>query len=61
MPVINFEGPKLSIDQKRKLVKSFTDAAREITGIPENAFVVLIKENQRENIGTGGQLLADRE
>ncbi len=28
--------------------------------IPEQAFVVLVKEDEKENIGVGGQLISDR-
>lgn len=60
MPQIVFEGPCLEKGQKAKLVKEFTDTAAEVTGIPKQAFVVLIKENTPENVGVGGELLADR-
>lgn len=60
MPVITFDGGKMSKEQKAKLVQEFTDAAHAVTGIPKPAFVVLIRENDRENIGVGGELLADR-
>ncbi len=60
MPVITFDGGKLSKDQKAALVEQMTEAAHTITGIPKQAFVVLIRENDRENIGVGGELLADR-
>lgn len=35
MPVITIEGPKISKDQKRQLVESFTKAASTVTKIPE--------------------------
>jgi 4-oxalocrotonate tautomerase len=28
--------------------------------VPEQAFIVLIKENEQDNIGFGGQLLSDK-
>lgn len=60
MPNIIMEGPKLSREQKEALVEEFTNSASRITNIPAQAFVVYIKENSPENIGIGGQLLADR-
>ena len=60
MPVINLEGTKLSKEQKSELVKELTSLAAKIMNIPKQAFVVLIKENDKENIGVGGQLLADK-
>lgn len=61
MPVITLEAGKLSKEQKSRLIKEFTKTASEITNIPEQAFVVLLKENQPDNIGVGGQLLSERE
>lgn len=59
MPVITLEGSKLTKEQKSKLVKELTSAASNIINAPEQAFFVFIKENKKENIGVGGQLLAD--
>lgn len=58
MPVITVEAAKLSKEQKIKLVKELTASAANIMNIPEQAFVVLVKENSTENIGVGGQLLS---
>lgn len=60
MPVITVEGSKLSKEQKSELVKSLTKTASTITNVPEQAYVVLIKENDRDNIGVGGILLSDK-
>ncbi|MBN7771761.1 4-oxalocrotonate tautomerase DmpI [Clostridium aminobutyricum] len=60
MPVITIEGSKLSKEQKSKLAKEMTISAASIMNIPEQAFIVLIKENELDNIGVGGQLLSDR-
>lgn len=60
MPVITIEGSKLSREQKNKLVKELTTSAANIMNAPEQAFIVLVKENEKENIGIAGRLLADR-
>ncbi|GFZ30165.1 4-oxalocrotonate tautomerase [Clostridium zeae] len=60
MPVITLEAGKLNKEQKSQLVKEFTNTASKIMNVPEQAFIVLIKENEPENIGVGGQLLAKR-
>jgi len=60
MPVITLEGSKLSKEQKSELVKELTASAAKIMNVPEQAFIVLIKENEKENIGVGGQLLSER-
>ncbi|ADC65163.1 4-oxalocrotonate tautomerase family enzyme [Ferroglobus placidus DSM 10642] len=59
MPVIIFEGPKLSREQKSELVEKFTEIASNVTGIGREAFVVLIKENEPDNVGVGGKLLSE--
>jgi 4-oxalocrotonate tautomerase len=60
MPVITIDGPALSKEQKKDLVKSFTKEAARVTGIPTQAFVVLINENNPDNVGVDGELLSDR-
>lgn len=60
MPVITLEGEKLSKEQKSQLVKELTASAAKIMNAPEQAFVVLLKENEKDNIGIGGQLLSQK-
>ena len=60
MPVITIEGASLSVEQKRELVAVLTKSAAGIMKAPEQAFIVLIKENSKDNIGVGGTLLSDR-
>lgn len=61
MPVITLEAGKLSKEQKSKLVRELTGKAAEIMKVPEQAFIVLMKENEMDNIGFGGKLLSERE
>lgn len=62
MPNITFDGPRLEdIEKKRKLIKTVTDAAVKAYGLPKQAMVVMIKENNPENVGIGGELLIDRQ
>lgn len=60
MPIITMDGPKLTKEQKAKLAKSFTETASKITQIPEQSFIVLIEERERDNVGVGGVLLSDK-
>ncbi|WP_303871053.1 4-oxalocrotonate tautomerase DmpI [Acetobacterium wieringae] len=60
MPVITLEAGKLNTDQKRQLVKELTDTAAKVMQVPEQAFIVLLKENEMDNIGFGGELLSER-
>ena len=59
MPVITIEGPALSKEQKAELVKSFSQTASKVMGIPVNAMVVIIREVEGENVGVGDCLLCD--
>lgn len=61
MPAINIEIGKLSVDQKRQLVRTVTKAASEASGVPEQAFYVFVNEHPHENVAVGGELLADRQ
>ena len=62
MPNITFDGPKIEdIGKKRELIKSVTDAASKAYGLPKQAMIVVIKENNPENVGIGGELLSDRQ
>ena len=58
MPVITIEAGKVNKSQKEAMIREFTKTASAILAIPEPAFVVLIKENDDDNIGTGGELLS---
>ncbi len=58
MPVITLEAGKLEKDQKESLIAGFTKIASEILGIPAQAFVVLLKENEYDNVGSGGKMLS---
>ncbi|MDT8716956.1 tautomerase family protein [Clostridium sp. 19966] len=60
MPVITLEAGKLNKEQKSQIVKEFTATASKVMNVPEQAFIVQIKENEQDNIGVGGKLLSDR-
>jgi 4-oxalocrotonate tautomerase len=61
MPVITIDGPKLTKEQKSELVKSFSEKASEIMGLPVESIVTIIREVESENVGTGNILLCDRQ
>lgn len=60
MPVIIFEGPKMTKEQKQELVKEISAIGSRITNLPQSAFITLIKESDPENVGVGDELLVDR-
>lgn len=59
MPVITIDIGTVTREKKAQLVRTLSRDASEITGIPEDKFIVLIKELDRDNIGVGGRLLSD--
>lgn len=61
MPVITIEAGTLNKEQKSQLVKEFTNTASKIMNVPEQAFIVLLKENNADNIGVGGMLFSEKE
>lgn len=60
MPVITIEASTMSKEKKAELVKEMVTSASRILGIPEEAFVTLIRENDFDNIGNGTQLLSGK-
>jgi len=60
MPVITIDLSAISKEKKAHLVQNLTREASDITGIPQEKFIVLINELERDNIGVGGQLLSER-
>lgn len=61
MPTIFFHGPVLTREKKIELIRGFTKTASEVTGIREQAFVVYLQETDPDQVGVGGELLADRQ
>lgn len=61
MPTIFFYGPVLDKSKKRALIRDFTAAASKATGIDKSAFVVYLRQSSPEEVGVGGELLADRD
>jgi 4-oxalocrotonate tautomerase len=61
MPVISLtmgEG-QATTQQKKELIESFTSNAAKITGIPSEAFTILINELNGDSIGVGGRMLGE--
>ncbi len=60
MPVIKFEGPQLTHDQRKALVEGFTDVVcKVIPNVPREAYYVFLLEYPDEKIGVGGLMLPD--
>ena len=60
MPVISVEGSKLTKEQKSDLISSLTEVASKIMNVNKEAYIVLIKENDMDNIGVGGVVLSEK-
>ncbi|WP_026695659.1 4-oxalocrotonate tautomerase DmpI [Peribacillus kribbensis] len=61
MPYIQFDGPVLSKEKKAELVEKFTKVSQEVLNMPEQAFTVIIRENDSDNVGVGGKLLSEHQ
>lgn len=59
MPIITMEGPNLTTEQKKELIRRFTEVACEITKIPSKFYVVTIKELPDENLGFAGETVVE--
>ncbi|MFA6331565.1 MAG: tautomerase family protein [Methanoregula sp.] len=60
MPVIILKSRKgLSIEQKRRIVKEFTDSLVSITGVKKELVTIFIEEKELEDIGKAGRLRCD--
>ena len=55
MPCVSIESGILTAEQKKLLIERLTTTASEITHIPEQFFMVTIKELPDENFGIGGK------
>ncbi len=60
MPIITIEAGTMDKQQKERLIAEFTKTASSVLNIPEQAFVVLIKENNLDNVGSGGVMLSKK-
>jgi 4-oxalocrotonate tautomerase len=61
MPVIQLDtGAALSREQKAELVRVLTARASEIMGVPQEAYVVIIRAHPEDSVGVGGKTLAER-
>ena len=49
-----------TLEQKRAIVKGFTDTLVEVIGVDREAVVVIIHENPRTDKAKGGVLFCDR-
>lgn len=61
MPVIKVECAAMNVETKEKLIKSLTQTASSIMGIPEAAYIVLLNERSKDNIGVGGEMLSKKQ
>lgn len=54
MPVISIELGPVSAETRAKLISTLTKTAADVTNIPPEKFIVLIKEYPKDAIGVGG-------
>ena len=62
MPFVSIKIAKgRSLDQKRRLARSVTDAIAASIDVPPEIIWIEIDEFDRENFSVNGQLMADRD
>lgn len=57
MPYITVVGGQLTTEQKEKLIAKLTEVSSEIMNIPQDFFMISIKELSDKNIGIGGKCI----
>ncbi len=57
MPYITVESGFLSDGQKEALIQRLTEAASEIMHVPQEFFIITIKELPDTNVGIGGKTI----
>jgi len=57
MPYITVEGGQLTVEQKEKLIAKLSEVSSEIMNIPQDFFMITIKELYDKNIGIGGKCI----
>jgi 4-oxalocrotonate tautomerase len=59
MPIISWEGGKLTKEQKKDLIQRLTEVAVEVTRVPAKFYSVVIREQQDENLGFSGETVEE--
>ena len=60
MPVVVLKTRKgMSIEQKRRVVREFTQTLVSVTGVSPDLVTIMIDEHELENIGKAGKLRCD--
>lgn len=57
LPYITVESGALSDEQKEQLIKRLTEVSSEIMKVPQEFFVITIKELPDKNFGIGGKTI----
>ncbi len=61
MPIVTVSGPRITLEQKREMVRGLTEVAAEVYGRPPGHIIVIIQENDPENVAISGKLAVDRQ
>jgi len=59
MPIIRATYGPLTKEQKKELIRRFTEISAEVTGAPEQAHMVIIEEFPHDAIGVGTKTLEE--
>ncbi len=60
MPVLQMYGPKMTQEQKKKLIEQYAKITSDVLNVPIEAVNTTIFEVDPHNVGNGVEVLADR-
>ena len=61
MPTIFVNGPpQKDISKRRVLVKEIADTVEKVYGVPRDAIIVIIREDEGDHVAKGGKLLTEK-
>jgi 4-oxalocrotonate tautomerase len=59
MPIVNFKGSALSVEQRKELIQKFTEITNQVTHAPEQFISVVIEEYSDDNLGVAGKTVTE--
>ena len=59
MPIITIDSNKITTEQKKEIIKVFTEKMNQITNVPAQFISVVIREQEDENMGVAGETVCE--
>lgn len=60
MPTVTIEGPRISLADKKELVRKLTQTVAYVYDWKLEDVIIIIRENTDKNVARGGILLSER-